>query len=194
MALKDIDALAALVSLPPLPPAMGLSMVDILHVESGWVRSQLADVASLSRDVASAADTLMQDIETDLGADDAVEVLYERARVAFADDRFTQAAGLLCSLLVQQREPVDALLGLSICALRTRHYGEASVLAQDALLRGHRHPRAYCVLGVSELLQGNTSAAKDQLAMAARLGRGRPEFRDDLRLAQKALLLHQLGQ
>jgi hypothetical protein len=52
-----------------------------------------------------------------------------------------------------------------------------------------KHPRAYYITGFCELQRGNRKNAQSHLAMAARMARRRPEFRDDLRAAQRLLLI-----
>ena len=77
--------------------------------------------------------------------------------------------------------------------MRLDRYDEALPLAQESLKSGVRHPRAYCIVGMCELLRGNKAAAQENLAMATRMGRNHPEFREDMRLAQRLLLIRHFG-
>jgi hypothetical protein len=52
-----------------------------------------------------------------------------------------------------------------------------------------KHPRAYCIAGFCELERGNRKAAQSLLALGARIARKRPEFAEDLRAAQRILLI-----
>lgn len=120
-------------------------------------------------------------------------LLYDGASAAVAAARFGEAIVLLVALTEVPAGRGDALIGLAVCAARLSAYEEALALALES--RGLRpdHPRASCIAGLAELERGNRRAAQSHLAAAARLARGRPEFQEDLRLAQRNLLLMQIG-
>jgi hypothetical protein len=81
------------------------------------------------------------------------------------------------------------LLALAVCAARLKQFAEARDLAQASLDTGSRHPRALCILGLCDLLSDSKVQAQGHLALAARLARGQAEFREDMRTAQKLLLI-----
>ena len=117
------------------------------------------------------------------------DLLYDAAAAAVARGRLDEAIALLAGLMPLAGRRLDALLGLSVCAARLGCYEDALILALASRGSGPGHPRASCVAGLCELERGNRRAAQAYLAVAARLARGRPDCRDDLRQAQRTLLL-----
>ncbi len=85
----------------------------------------------------------------------------------------------------------DNLRALAMCAFRLDCVEAARDLAQRSLADREPHPRALCILGLCELRMGNTKAALSALAQASRLARARPEWRAELHLAQRLLILTQ---
>ncbi len=124
---------------------------------------------------------------------DPVQDIYDLAAEEFAAGRAEAAAGLLASLLFAENLEPDPLVGLAVCALRLGRHDAARLLALESVRRGGKHPRALCVAGLCELEKGEKSVAKDHLALAARLARRNPEFREDLRIAQRLLLTLHYG-
>ena len=114
--------------------------------------------------------------------------LYDQAVAAVAADRVDQAIVLLGALLNWKTSEADALLGLAVCAAQLERYDEALVFATERLKHAADHPRACFIAGLSELKRSDRRAAQNYLAAAARMARRRPEFREDLRAAQRLLL------
>jgi|GEM_PF-3181021 len=85
-----------------------------------------------------------------------------------------------------------ALLGLALCAARHGDWDDALVLALEARRAAPGQPRASCLAGLCELERGNRRNSQTHLATAARLARSNPAYGEDLRLAQRALLLMHL--
>lgn len=112
---------------------------------------------------------------------------------AFAAGRTERAALLLSSLLFLDQPGVDPVLGLAVCAVKLDRLEEAFALATESLRRGSKHPRAFCIVGLCEFDRGERAAARTHLAIAARLARSRPEFREDMRMAQRLLLILNFG-
>jgi len=81
------------------------------------------------------------------------------------------------------------LSGLALCGVRLGQFGEALTLATACLNLPEKHPRAYCIAGFCELERGNRKAAQSLLALGARIARKRLEFAEDLRAAQRILLI-----
>ena len=104
-----------------------------------------------------------------------------------------RAAILLAALLFEDKHNPDPALGLAVCAVRLGRTEEAYVFAMESLRRGGKHPRAFCIAGLCELEMGDRNAAQHHLAVATRLARARPEFREDMRMAQKLLLILNFG-
>jgi hypothetical protein len=129
---------------------------------------------------------------TDADALDA-DRLYDRA----ADYvRAGQPAAALTALLVLNATPnakARAARGLATLALRCSRDDAALLLAEQGLAMAPGHPRDSLVAGLIELQRNHRRAAQAHLAAAARNARRRPEYREDLRLAQRALLLLHLS-
>jgi hypothetical protein len=85
-----------------------------------------------------------------------------------------------------------ALLGFALCAARHGDWDDAVILALESRRAAPGQPRASCLAGLCELERGNRRAAQTHLATAARLARANPAHGEDLRLAQRALLLMHL--
>ncbi|WP_375453317.1 hypothetical protein [uncultured Methylobacterium sp.] len=115
--------------------------------------------------------------------------LWTVAAAAVAEGRLREALALLAALVVAPAGREEGLLGLAVCAARLKQYEEARILALASRASGPGHPRALCVAGHCALELGDRRAAQSYLATAARIARRRIEFREDLRLAQRLLLL-----
>jgi tetratricopeptide (TPR) repeat protein len=118
---------------------------------------------------------------------------YELAGEMVEAGRFREAVVLLCAIAGLRGGEFDGLLGLAVCALRLGRPEVALALAQECLKRDPRHPRACCIAAHCELKRGDRRTAQHYFALAARVARTRPEFREDLRSAQRALLLMHLA-
>jgi hypothetical protein len=116
-------------------------------------------------------------------------LLYDQAVEAAAAGRIADAVALLSALLAWPSSEADGLLGLAVCAARLERYDTALVLATERLRLGAGHPRACCIAGLCELERGDRRAAQNYLAAAARLARRQPQYRDDLRAAQRLLIM-----
>ncbi|MGI6244211.1 MAG: hypothetical protein ACOYJQ_00385 [Pseudochelatococcus sp.] len=116
----------------------------------------------------------------------------QAAALAAAGD-VAGAVTVLCALLDWPEACNDALLGLAICALRLDRHDAALVFALDYLKRGGRHPRAHCVAGLCRMQLRDRKAAQSHLAAAARAARGDLRFRDELRAAQRLLIMLNFG-
>lgn len=103
------------------------------------------------------------------------------------------AITLLCALLDWDEARNDALLGLAICAVRLERHDAALTLALDYIKRGGRHPRAHCIIGLCFLKTGDRRLAQTHLAVAARSARADVAFRDELRAAQRLLIMLNFG-
>ncbi|MGV6872690.1 hypothetical protein ACUSIJ_08360 [Pseudochelatococcus sp. B33] len=132
----------------------------------------------------------------DAGSDDAdcVFALRAQAVALVAAGDIGGAITVLCALLDWPAARNDALLGLAICALRLERHDAALALALDYLKRGGKHPRAHCIVGVCHLRKGDRRAAQNHLAIAARAARGDTAFRDELRAAQRLLIVLNFGR
>jgi Flp pilus assembly protein TadD len=103
------------------------------------------------------------------------------------------AADVLCVLAGLAGGSAAGYLGLAVLAMRDARMDLAAALLAPALDSENRHPRACSIAGIIELARGNRSAAQAWLAAASRIARRRPEFRPEMQLAQRALLLMHLG-
>ncbi|QOZ76304.1 hypothetical protein XH83_13125 [Bradyrhizobium sp. CCBAU 53351] len=108
---------------------------------------------------------------------------------AFAAESIGRAAVLLATLLHLEVDEAETLSALALCAARLGRFEEALLLANECLKLPQKHPRAYCIAGFCELDRGNRKAAQSLLAVGARIARGRPDFAEMLRAAQRVLLI-----
>lgn len=115
--------------------------------------------------------------------------LYSQAASLLANGEIDGAIAMLCALLDWDEARNDALLGLAICAVRLERYEEALALGLDYLKRGGRHPRSHCIIGLCYLKAGEKRLAQNHLAAAARAARGDAAYRDELRDAQRLLIM-----
>lgn len=103
------------------------------------------------------------------------------------------AAGVLAILAGLPGGEAAGLLGLAVLATRDARMDLVEPLLGASLQAEDRHPRACGVAGIMELARGNRQGAQAWLAAASRIARRRPEYRAELQLAQRALLLMHLG-
>lgn len=160
-------------------------------------------LADQSNDVAATAATLLAGMRrndpsrpspTSVTIDDGVaSLLYDTALRSVAAGRVGEAIVLLCGLLPSETRRADGFLSLAVCAARLKRFDEALTLATESLKLSPDHPRPRCVAGLCELERGQRKAAQAHLAAAARIARRRPEWREDLRAAQRLLLLMHLS-
>jgi tetratricopeptide (TPR) repeat protein len=118
-----------------------------------------------------------------------IPIVYEHAVDSVAAGHIETAIVLLGALLHWKTAEADGLLGLAVCAARQERYDAALTLANECLRLGTDHPRAYCIAGLCELKRGDRRAAQNFLAAAARMARRAPIYRDELRAAQRLLIM-----
>lgn len=118
---------------------------------------------------------------------------YRLAMGEFGANQADRQIILLSSVLFEDELGLDPALGLAICAIRLGRLDEALALATESLRRGSKHPRAFCIAGLCELDRGELSAAQQYLAIATRVARSQPKFRNDMRMAQRLLLILNFG-
>jgi len=166
-------------------------------------------ILALAADALSEADTwgekAFADIEATIGAwrgsgvasqttapadsDGIATFIHDLAVDGFKGGHIARAVTLFATLLHLKKQEADALSGLALCGVRLGQFSEALTLANECLNLPVKHPRAYCIAGFCELERGNRKAAQSLLALGARIARKRPEFAEDLRAAQRVLLL-----
>ncbi len=114
--------------------------------------------------------------------------LYDAAAAELDAGHPERAAARLSGLLDSDVSRADALCGLAVVCMRTQNYDDALVLANKCIELQVTNPRALCIAGFCELKRGNRKAAQTLLARVARIARKLPEFREDMRAAQRMLL------
>ena len=115
--------------------------------------------------------------------------IYRLATAAFAETRFGDATLFLAVLAATDEGEPWGLLGLATIAIRHEMDDQALALISGMSDMPERHPRSSSVAAICAMTRGRKADAQAQLAAAARLARKRPEFRPELQLAQRALLL-----
>ena len=127
------------------------------------------------------------------GAATPVGGLYGAAMEADAGLRENDAALLLAALSGTAAGEHDGMLGLAVLALRRGLIDEAGALVTSCLAAEPMHPRAGSIFAICELERGRAASGQAYLAAACRHARAARCFRDELRIAQRALLLMHLG-
>jgi len=167
-------------------------------VERGWTQLSAragegdpaaANILALAPEISlDACRRALDEIGAEAAADDVSARIYAAALREFAAERLHPCIGLLAALMFEAEPGADPLIGLAICAMRLERFAEADMLAAESIRKGSKHPRVFCVAAVCRLQAGGKSEAMDLLALASRLARRDPEFRDDLRIAQRLLI------
>jgi hypothetical protein len=162
--------------------------------------SASAALAMLGRDVADAAEIFAElwgagknRQEVEKSPPSSAARLYDLAVTNVAEERIDEAVVLLAVLAGSGAGELEALLGLAVIASRQKRMDVAFDLVSGYLEAADRHPRACSIAGICELARGDKAAAQTYLAAASRIARTRPEFRGELQIAQRALLLMHLG-
>ncbi|MBB3950327.1 hypothetical protein [Aureimonas jatrophae] len=132
-------------------------------------------------------------VETLDGADTVPVGGWLQARAAQTDGRAGEAAAILRALMEDPARAGEGALGLAVLALGRPDLEDAGAFARFCLDRGERTPRACAVAGLAALEAGNLADAQRLLSAAARIARTEEGASDDLRGAQRVLLLMQLG-
>jgi Flp pilus assembly protein TadD len=130
-----------------------------------------------------------QRIDGAFEANQMAPLVHDCAVDGFKTGHIDRAAVLLATLQHLKIGEAEALSGLALCGARLGKFDEALTLATECLKLPVKHPRAYCIAGFCELERGNRKAAQSFLALGARIARSRPEFAEDLRAAQRVLLI-----
>jgi hypothetical protein len=145
-----------------------------------WADDGIADLA---------AAIAGQRVSGSFGEDRIASLIHDCAVDALKTGQVNRAAVLLATMQHLRMEEAEALSGLALCSARLDKFDEALTLATECLKLPVKHPRAYCIAGFCELERGNRKAAQSFLALGARIARSRPEFAEDLRAAQRVLLI-----
>jgi hypothetical protein len=149
-----------------------------------------ADAAEIFAGLWSVAENRL---ETGRAPPNSAARLYDMAANSVSTEQSDAAIVLLAVLAGSGTGELEALLGLAVIATRQRRMDVAFDLISDCLEAADRHPRACSIAGICELARGDKAAAQTYLAAASRIARSRPEFRGELQIAQRALLLMHLG-
>jgi hypothetical protein len=160
----------------------------VLRLAPGWAESALPALGAAV--VAGAAAQLDPEGRAgDHEGDPLVGAFCDAAVAEIQAGRIEPAAALFATLWQRKSATADALIGLAICGTHLGKFEEALVFANECMKLPEKPPRAFCIAGFCELQLGNRKSAQSLLALAARMARRRPEFRDDLRAAQRLLLI-----
>ncbi|WP_341367320.1 hypothetical protein [Yoonia sp. BS5-3] len=118
---------------------------------------------------------------------------YDTGMTAFKNGQIGAAVQTFAVLAVYGPLRAPALTGLAACACFQKDYDAALLFALESITCKENHPRTHLIAGYSALKAGDKKTAKRQLALATRLARGAPLYRDEQRCAQRELLLMQLS-
>lgn len=117
---------------------------------------------------------------------------YEKGLEEFKSGDITTAVVTFAILSGRPDLRSSCLAALAACACFQSAYHVSLEFAQESLEHKENHPRINVIAGYSALKAGEKKVAKRQLALATRLARGNPQYRDEQRCAQRELLLMQL--
>ncbi|WP_378940834.1 hypothetical protein [Mesorhizobium sp. ANAO-SY3R2] len=132
------------------------------------------------------SDTLALSCMDDVGP---IGGLYGAAVVADSELREQHSALLLAVRAGTDESAHEALLGLAVLALRRNLFKEADALVTACLSDEPMHPRAGSIFAICELERGHSASGQAYLAAACRHARRARYFRNELQIAQRALLL-----
>jgi Flp pilus assembly protein TadD len=152
-----------------------------------WAERGLADIEAAIGERRSGANSAQGSAIAD--TDRIALFIHDLAVEGFQSGHIERAVVLFATLLHLEKQQAEALSGLALCGVRRGQFEEALTLATQCLNLPEKHPRAYCIAGFCELERGNRKAAQSLLALGARIARKRPEFVEDLRAAQRILLI-----
>jgi hypothetical protein len=190
----EVSAALPFVAFPPGPAgeaaAADLTMIAA-RAETG--DRVAASVIAMLGEAPESAASRFAGLVGEAGAGTDAASLYERARQLDAAGRTGDAALLLAILSGLGHPQAAGLLGLAVLATRQERMDLAESLVSACLEATERHPRACSLAGIGELERGNRQAAQAYLATASRLARRNPDYRAELQIAQRALLLMHLG-
>lgn len=110
---------------------------------------------------------------------------------ALAEGDAASAARGFLALAETGETPAQALYGLAASLCATRQDGGALAIADFLAACPDAPSRAQLLSGFAAYCLGRKEEARRNLARAARMARGRPEARDELRFAQTVLLKQQ---
>lgn len=162
--------------------------------------SAVAALAVLGRDVSGAVEIFTRLWEAAESRPEAGKTppnsavgLYDMAIASSSGEQSDEAVVPLAVLAGSGAGESEGLLGLAVMATRQGRMDLAFDLVSGCLEAADRHPRACSIAGICELARGDKAAAQTYLAAASRIARSRPEFRGELQIAQRALLLMHLA-
>jgi hypothetical protein len=154
---------------------------------NAWAEQELADIGAAIDERRIGGNPVQTSANAD--TDWIALFIHDLAVEGFQSGHNERAAALFATLLHLEKQQAEALSGLALCGVRRGQFAEALTLATECLKLPEKHPRAYCIAGFCELERGNRKAAQSLLALGARIARKRPEFAEDLRAAQRILLI-----
>ena len=154
---------------------------------NAWAEQGLADIQAAIGERRIGGNPVQTSANAD--TDWIAPFIHDLAVEGFQSGHNERAAALFATLLHLEKQQAEALSGLALCGVRRAQFAEALTLATECLKQPEKHPRAYCIAGFCELERGNRKAAQSLLALGARIARKRPEFAEDLRAAQRILLI-----
>jgi hypothetical protein len=155
---------------------------------NAWAEQELADIGAAIDERRIGGNPVQTSANAD--TDWIALFIHDLAVEGFRSGHIERAAALFATMLHLEKQQAEALSGLALCGVRRAQFAEALTLATECLKLPEKHPRAYCIAGFCELERGNRKAAQSLLALGARIARKRPEFAEDLRAAQRILLIH----
>jgi Flp pilus assembly protein TadD len=154
---------------------------------NAWAEQELADIGAAIDERRIGGNPVQTSANAD--TDWIALFIHDLAVEGFRSGHIERAAALFATMLHLEKQQAEALSGLALCGVRRAQFAEALTLATECLKLPEKHPRAYCIAGFCELERGNRKAAQSLLALGARIARKRPEFAEDLRAAQRILLI-----
>lgn len=187
--------------LPHGPEQPGNPYVRTLHpvllpdpadhaADAAWPHVRF-DAGSGSFQCAAAESALSLDDLRDVVGDGDATGDFDAACAALAEGDAASAARDFLALAETDDAPAAALYGLAASLCATHHDDGALEIAGFLAACPDAPSRAQLLCGFAAYCLGRKEEARRSLARAARMARGRPEARDELRFAQTILLKQQ---
>ena len=123
-----------------------------------------------------------------------LDVVYAEACRAAERGDAARAARSFLHLVLTEHRTGSALHGLAAVLCRAGRHDEALKLALIVASSGHPDPRALILAGYAAYRTGDSNLGRRCLAKASRQARGRPEYAEELRFAQRLLLTQQFEE
>ena len=121
------------------------------------------------------------------------DALYAEGCEAWNNGETEASSQIFLTLSLLGHKTGSALYGLATSLCKSGKYQEALDLSLIVGASGHPHPRALILAGYAAYKIDDPNLGRRCLARASRIARGKPEYTEELRFAQRLLLTQHFG-